>query len=99
MKCSIKLAYHGQCTNEVDGPDGRCWKHAREKLGDCQGCGAYPTHECEHAMSIAVCGALLCDRCRHIPGRWSDTHGHSSTPGANSVDGVFLSSRGGQVRK
>lgn len=58
--CRFVVAWVGPCGEPIT-DRGMCKKHAPLK---CAGCGEPATQECPSASSL-VCGAPICDQCRH----------------------------------
>lgn len=59
--CVFEQSWIGKC-KEPAGETGYCEKHASLK---CCSCGAKATRDCEHTGIQLVCGAPLCDGCKH----------------------------------
>lgn len=58
--CKWSKAWVGPC-KEIADESGFCPEHKKEK---CCSCGAQATHDCDETGQF-VCGAPLCDDCRH----------------------------------
>lgn len=60
-KCIFDLAWIGKCKQPTVPGENFCEKHLPERCCVCKG---QATRECDATFSL-VCGAPLCDTCRH----------------------------------
>lgn len=63
-QCQFQIAWVGRCKNYcVTNNDSMCQEHSELT---CCSCGKPATKQCDHTGGL-VCGANLCDGCKHSP--------------------------------
>lgn len=73
-KCVWGKAWIGPCGEETSNHNNTyCKEHSYIKCSSCH--TNFATHDCDQTMGPLVCGAPLCNGCRHDTGGWN----HSKT--------------------